>query len=192
VLDTDGLIQPRASFPGGALGVQVLANYLFSFNDYRMMAKAVHAKSPVRNRILMVASLAMLLIVAADILTDKSTVAKLSNPLAIFLEFFPLLVIFMIFAIAWRLSLFERFGYKRCMLADKQVSYSIGDKGVSWTTEDQSGTINWSAVSSAIVNPEAIVLIVGKHSGVTLPKRAFVSPSEFETAASFVRAQLSA
>jgi YcxB-like protein len=154
------------------------AKYVYTFEDYVIMVRGVRSKSPwARWAFLGAAPVAL----AIAVFNSATTGTSLYQWLAL------CSLAVLAIGVAWRLPISMRLGFKRCSLSGKTVAYQLTDEGVSWTADERSGTHPWPTITAAEVNPNSIVLVIGKYAGIVLPARAFPSRLEFESAVEFVR-----
>ncbi len=172
------------------------ARYVFSLEDYKTLTSAVKSQSrfglwPVRA----IALAVMLLMwgvpyLQASLAGDPKRVALWPGLAS---DVLPIVLMYAVWeALMFRTSLVARLSFKQCSLAEKEVTYRLGETGVSFTTDSLRGEYDWPAVKSVIARPAAAVLLIGKRQGIVLPARAFASQEEFEAAANFARAKVAA
>ncbi len=167
------------------------AGYVFSFEDYLSLHRAVRPESQSQAWRFLKPLLIVLLLV---MLVTPVLEAIQKGPVQAFLDWvagiWPVALLLAAFLLVTRSSLFQRLFYLRCSCAGEALRYGLHAESVSWVKECTQGECDWQAIRSIAVTPAAAVLMLGKSEGVVLPARAFASQAEFEAAVSFARAKV--
>ena len=77
--------------------------------------------------------------------------------------------------------------FKRFALADKEVTISLDETGVTWTGGGLSGACPWANVKWIVETKDRLFLFISKVEAVVLPRRAVSSDREFQALAAYAR-----
>jgi hypothetical protein len=167
--------------------MSLTASYVFSFDDYLMLLRGVRSRSRWARWAVLGGAPVLLAMVLIKIVYEVSQEGHIPG----WIDLSEALAFVFLMLVAVELGRYlpriQRMHFRRCALAGKSVTYKLTDEGVSWSRDDISGLYSWSSVTAAVVEPRAIVLVIGKYEGIALPPRAFQTQEEFDAAARFVQ-----
>jgi hypothetical protein len=163
------------------------ARYVYGYDDYKMVLEAARPLKrygfwPFRLGVLAILlafdGLDWLVSAGSDTALDLGARALMLLP-------------FVLFYAVWEIGVFHsRYAYKKSKLAGKELTYEIGESGISWQRGGASGVEDWSVCETIATFPGGATLLAAKKQWVVLPARAFASQREFEAATAFIQAKL--
>ncbi len=170
------------------------ARYVFSYEDYGTLVKAINSRSRLGWLARLVASAIFLVWLFQNTgniagLIETQRWMRLGRDLLAVLT--PLVFFIAAIEVLSR-TLLRRQAFKQCPITGVELTFYLDAEGVSWTRAGMRGQLDWAVFRTAIVKPAAVALLIGKCDGIVLPVRAFASRQEFEAAVAFIRAKVQA
>jgi len=171
--------------------MQPTASYAFSFDDYRTLVAAVQSRTRFGRWSMHMLFIAVMMgttlagFVFAVVMSGRlPSVPLVFRSLSVSLAVTALML--GVYEAMTRLTWLQKKGFRRMSIADKAISYELGETGVAWRREGSAGSFEWSTVQTVCVGPEAIVLMLARQEGAVLPRRAFASAEAYAAARRFV------
>lgn len=87
---------------------------------------------------------------------------------------------------SWIGTLMAALIYRHNAIADRELNFTITDKGIEGGADDLQSQFRWSAIRHAIETDRHIFLTISKREAMILPKRA-IAPSELDALRAFLR-----
>jgi len=142
-----------------------------SFTDYKdfLLASLIYKK----HRLII-----LILCFALIIFNCVSTALKAPNMLTAIIEFFPFIVLILIYFIIYKV--FTKRSYKTDSVIQKEMSYTFSEEGIYWATDRGSYNYKIEDFRSYFFSKRVIAIYISNRKAIVIPRHFFESKEQEE------------